>query len=215
MRRNIGVIRTSGLHLLEVINQILDYARLEHDPRSPRRSPTSTCARVVDEVLDEARFSHHAGGIVLQTTIAPGLATWRHGYRHGVRQILTNLVGNAAKFTEHGISRPSGCCRDKRSGIRIEVEDTGIGIPVEVQKRIFEPFEQVDATITRRFGGTGLGLAICAELATRMGGRIGAGASDEGMGALFWVGVYRCQRRQRRRRWWGREAISGSLRGGH
>ena len=70
--------------------------------------------------------------------------------------------------------------------VRLEVQDTGIGIPAEVQERIFEPFEQVDGSISRRYGGTGLGLAICAELAKRMGGRIGV-ASEEGAGALFWV----------------------------
>jgi signal transduction histidine kinase len=184
MRRNVGVIRTSGLHLLDVINRILDYARLEHDPH-PHEDSDFDLREVVEEVVEEARFSHHADGIELRATIAPGLATWRHGYRQGIRQILTNLVGNAAKFTEHG-SVAVRVLPGPARGIRIEVEDTGIGIPAEVQERIFEPFEQVDGSMTRRFGGTGLGLAICAELAARMRGRIGV-ASEEGTGALFWV----------------------------
>jgi signal transduction histidine kinase len=184
LRRNIGVIRKSGLHLLEVIDRILDYARLEHDP-FPYDDSDFDLREVVDEVLDEARFSRHATGIEFHATIAPGLATWRHGYRKGVRQILTNLVGNAAKFTERGIVAVR-VLPGQAEGIRLEVEDTGIGISAELQERIFEPFEQVDATSTRRIGGTGLGLSICAELATRMGGRIGV-ASNQGMGALFWV----------------------------
>jgi signal transduction histidine kinase len=184
MRRNIGVIRTSGLHLLDVINRILDYARLEHDPRLHDDSDFDL-RELVDEVLDEARFSHQAEGLELRSTIAPGLATWRHGYRQGMRQILTNLVGNGAKFTAEG-GVAVRLLPGQAGGVRVEVEDTGIGMPAEVQARIFEPFEQVDGSITRRFGGTGLGLAICAELATRMGGRIGV-ASEAGMGAMFWV----------------------------
>jgi signal transduction histidine kinase len=184
MRRNVEVIRTSGLHLLDVINRILDYARLEHDPRPYDDSDFDLCA-VVDEVVEEARFSHHAEGIEFRATIAPGFGPWRLGYRQGVRQILTNLVGNAAKFTEQG-SVAVRVLPGQVEGVRLEVEDTGIGIPAEVQTRIFKPFEQVDGSITRRFGGTGLGLAISAELAARMGGRIGV-ASEKGMGALFWV----------------------------
>ncbi len=147
----------------------------------------STCAELVEEVVDEARFSPHAEGLALRAEFAPDLSLVRHGYRQGLRQIVTNLVGNAAKFTEHGsvtvrlLERPDDV-------VRIEVEDTGIGIPVDRRERIFEAYEQVDGSIARRFGGTGLGLAICAELAERLGGRIGV-LSQEGAGSLFWVEV--------------------------
>jgi signal transduction histidine kinase len=183
-RRNVGVIRTSGLHLLDVINRILDYSRLSHAP-SPDDDIDFDLREVVEEVLDEARFSHHAEGLELTLELTAGLATLRHGYRQGLRQILTNLVGNAAKFTERG-GVAVRALPGPADGVRLEVRDTGIGIPAEVQERIFEPFEQVDGSISRRYGGTGLGLAICAELAKRMGGRIGV-ESEEGAGALFWV----------------------------
>lgn len=110
----------------------------------------------------------------------------RTGLRQGLRQVLTNLVGNAAKFTPEGgrvalrvLARPG-------DGVRFEVEDSGIGIEAEALDRIFLPFEQADGTMTRRFGGTGLGLAICAEIVRRMKGRIGV-ESEPGRGSTFWV----------------------------
>jgi signal transduction histidine kinase len=183
-RQNVNIIHTSGLHLLDVINRILDYARLDHAP-STDDDIDFDAHDLVEEVLDEARFSHDAEGIELRLSVDPGLETRRHGYRQGVRQIATNLVGNAAKFTERGTVTVR-LLPGAGDSLRLEVDDTGIGIPAEVQQRIFEPFEQVDGSISRRYGGTGLGLAICAELATRMGGRIGV-LSEEGAGALFWV----------------------------
>jgi signal transduction histidine kinase len=179
-RRNVNVIRTSGLHLLDVINRILEFSRLD---RAPDPDDADFDLRdLVAEVLDEARASPHAEGLELRAAIAPGLGTVRHGSRQSLRQILTNLVGNAAKFTPRG----SVTVRllEASSGVRLEVEDTGLGIPPALQSRIFEPYEQGEAG--RRSGGTGLGLAICAELAARMGGRIGV-ESREGAGSLFWV----------------------------
>ena len=111
--------------------------------------------------------------------------TLRIGDRQGLRQVLTNLVGNAVKFTDAG----SVTVRVRDGGgrmVRIEVADTGIGVPAAAQERIFLPFEQADASMTRRFGGTGLGLAICAEVVARMGGRIGV-QSAEGAGSVFWL----------------------------
>jgi signal transduction histidine kinase len=179
-RRNVNVIRTSGLHLLDVINRILEFSRLD---RAPDPDDADFDLRdLVAEVLDEARASPHAEGLELRAVITPALGTVRHGSRQSLRQILTNLVGNAAKFTARG----SVTVRllEAPSGVRLEVEDTGVGVPPALQARIFEPYEQGEAG--RRSGGTGLGLAICAELAARMGGRIGV-ESGEGAGALFWV----------------------------
>ena len=183
-RRNVAMIRSSGLHLLDVINRILDYFRLDQAPTA-HDDVDFDLAELAEEVVGEARYSDHAAGIELRTTVDPSLLTRRHGYRQGLRQILTNLVGNAAKFTERGSVTVRLLAREA-DAVRIEVQDTGIGIPVGRREGIFQPYEQVDGSISRRFGGTGLGLAICAELAERMHGRIGV-LSEEGAGSLFWV----------------------------
>ena len=182
-RTNVEMIRNSGLHLLEVINRILDFSKLDHGLTASDILPFDL-PQLVEEVLSEARFSRQAEGLALRSEIEPGLAPLRVGYRHGVRQILTNLVGNATKFTEAGHVTVRVTARD--GGLRLAVEDSGIGVPAEVQARIFLPFEQADGSMTRRFGGTGLGLAICAELAERMDGSIGI-ESSPGQGATFWV----------------------------
>ena len=107
-----------------------------------------------------------------------------------VRQILSNFLTNAVKFTEHGsvnLEVASGV----GGQVRFSVRDSGCGVPAEHQGHLFEPFSQADASTTRRFGGTGLGLSICRELATRMGGRIGM--SDGRTGSRFWSSC-RCRR---------------------
>ena len=181
-RRNVEIIRASGFHLLTVVNRILDYARLENAPMGTEAEPFDL-GRLVDEVLDEAGFLPFAAGIDLQADFAPGLVTRRIGPRQALRQVLTNLVGNACRFTDAGsvVLR----AREQDAGVlRLEVEDTGRGVPAEEQRRIFQPFEQAG----ERRGGTGLGLAICAEVVERMGGRIGV-SSAAGRGALFWIEV--------------------------
>jgi signal transduction histidine kinase len=183
-RRYVEVIRTSGCHLLDVISRILDYAKLE-GARGVEPPAEFDLEGVVDEVLAEARFLPYAAGLAFAVEIEPGLERRRSGSRRGLRQVLTNLVGNAAKFTDMG----SVTVRLRAAGpgaVRIEVADTGVGVPAEEQARIFLPFEQADAAHDRRVGGTGLGLAICAEVVRRMGGRIGV-ESAPGAGALFWV----------------------------
>ena len=136
-------------------------------------------------MLEEARFSPDAAGVELRAAIDPRLAAHRVGQRQGLRQVLTNLVGNAVKFTEAGSVSVSA--RESAEGtVRIEVQDTGIGIPAAAQEKIFQPFEQADASMTRRYRGTGLGLAISAEVVARMGGSIGV-VSTEGAGSLFWI----------------------------
>ncbi len=181
-RRNVGIIRGSGFHLLDVINRILDYSKLNQAPTTPD-DVAFDLRDLVDEVLEEARFIPDANGLTLAVEIAPGLAHDRFGYRQGLRQILTNLVANAVKFTEEGgvTVRLAGTDR----GVRFEVRDTGIGIPKAARERIFLPFEQVDGGVTRRYGGTGLGLAICAEIVARMGGDIGVESGAE-RGSVFW-----------------------------
>lgn len=185
-RANVELIHGSGLHLLGVINRILDFSRLGHEG-APESETTFDLAVVLREVVEEARFSADAQGLVLSAEVAPGLPTLRRGLRQGMRQVLTNLVGNAVKFTD------AGCVSVRLSAIggdwvRGEVQDSGIGIAGTVRDRIFRPFEQADDTVTRRYGGTGLGLAICAETLARMGGRIGV-ESEPGTGSIFWFEV--------------------------
>jgi signal transduction histidine kinase len=185
-RRHVEVIRTSGFHLLDVINRLLDYSTLTQAARR-LDAVDFDLGDLVDEVLEEASFLPYAIGIAFRREIEPGLPLARRGYRHGLRQVLTNLVGNAAKFTDEGTVtvRLSPLPDD---GLRIEVEDTGIGIPEAAQARIFEAFEQGDDRSAARHGGTGLGLAISAEVVRRLGGRIGV-FSAPGEGATFWVEV--------------------------
>ena len=183
-RQNVEIIRTSGHHMLDVINRILDFSRLDHAPRGDDVSDFDLRA-VVEEVLQEARFLPYADGLDLRADLAPGLQPWRKGYRRGLRQILTNLVGNAAKFTATGsitvriVDLPG-------ERIRAEVADTGTGIVPSDLERIFLPYEQAEAEAgPGAHGGTGLGLAICAEVVRRMDGTIGV-ESSIGAGSLFW-----------------------------
>jgi signal transduction histidine kinase len=182
-RRNVEVIRTSGLHLLDVINRLLDFSRLDRPARDTELSPFDL-RDLAEEVLSEARCLPYADGLTLRLEVAPGLATLRHGYRQGLRQLLTNLVGNAAKFTDRG--GVTVRLRAPAAGtVRVEVADTGIGMAASVQERVFLPYEQVDEASVGRYGGTGLGLAICAEIVKRLNGRIGV-ESALGSGSTFW-----------------------------
>jgi CheY-like chemotaxis protein len=120
--------------------------------------------------------------------MGPGLDTPVRGDPLRVRQIVSNFLGNAIKFTETGtvqlrLQRPVGAQPEL---VRLEVQDSGPGIAPATLVRLFKPFTQADESTTRRFGGTGLGLSICHELATLMGGRVGAD-SHEGLGSTFWA----------------------------
>lgn len=184
VRRNVEVIRTSGLHLLDVINRLLDYSRLDR-PLQAAEIVDFDLDDLVDEVIEEARCLPYAAGLALRREDGPGLATLRRGYRQGLRQVLTNLVGNAAKFTDRG-SITVRLLPLADEGLRLEVADTGIGMAPAVQERVFLAYEQVDEASIGRYGGTGLGLAICSEIVKRLGGRIGV-VSQLGAGSLFWV----------------------------
>ena len=185
-RRYVEIIRTSGYHMLDVVGRILDFSKLEHTSAGDEIIEFDLGA-VVEEVLAEARFLPYAEGIVLLAEVETGLHLWRSGYRQGLRQVLTNLVGNAAKFTAEGsvTVRVTGRPEDL---VRVEVQDTGVGIPRSDLMRIFLPYEQAETSAQAGHGGTGLGLAICAEVVNRMGGTIGV-ESTVGSGSLFWFEV--------------------------
>ncbi|MHC1764985.1 MAG: response regulator [Verrucomicrobiia bacterium] len=183
----VEVIRASGDSLLTILNDILDFSKIE------ARKLAIECLDfnlrdAVEDVLDLLAERAQGKGLELVCCLPPDLPVDLRGDPGRLRQILLNLVSNAVKFTESGevVVRvsPAGVAHH-RFLLRFEVEDTGIGIPKDVQARLFRPFSQADGSTTRRFGGTGLGLAICRKLVEMMGGEIGI-QSKPGRGSIFW-----------------------------
>ncbi len=189
-REFVDVVRTSGEALLEIINGILDFSKVESSMLE--LEPTDFDPRsLVDGVLELLAPRAHDKGLELAAVIGPDVPTALYGDDGRLRQVLVNLVGNAIKFTERGdvaLRAQRLASAPGRARIRFEVRDTGIGISAEAQKTLFEPFMQVDTTTTRRHGGTGLGLAISRRLADLMGGGIGV-ESQPGHGSMFWLEV--------------------------
>src|SRR5581483_10710898 len=146
-------------------------------------------ASVVDEVVALLRPRAEQKGLTLARTLPAALPGRLLGDPHRLRQVLTNLVGNAVKFTERGGVTLGIALLDQaacRARVRITVTDTGIGIPRDRHAAIFDSFTQADGSTTRRYGGTGLGLTISRQLVELMGGRIGV-ESAPGQGSTFWV----------------------------
>ena len=175
--------------LLSIINDLLDMARLDSE-RLTLEPLDFDPAKVLHEVIAGIREKAAAKALHLELS-APALPALLRGDPVRLGQILGNFASNSAKFTEQGsialrARRLSG--GNGRIHLRFEVEDTGPGIESEHLPRLFEPFEQVDASSTRRHGGTGLGLAISRRLAEMMDGRVGAD-SVPGKGSIFWLEV--------------------------
>jgi CheY-like chemotaxis protein len=170
-----------------VINDILDFSKVEAgklDLEAIEFEPRE----LVDQVVRMMRVSADAKGLALTAKIAHSVPALVRGDAGRVRQILVNLCGNAVKFTEHGSVTVSVDAVSAQAGstmLRIEVRDTGVGIPADRVHTLFKPFSQVDASTTRKYGGTGLGLSIVKRLAELMGGEAGV-ESSEGAGSTFW-----------------------------
>lgn len=183
----VETIQSSGETLLTLINEILDFSKLEAGEVELEvlNFDLNTC---IEEVADLLAANAHAKELELATLVYRNLPTQLRGDVGRLRQILTNLVGNAVKFTHTGevvIQAALQTETDTTATITFSVVDTGIGIAPEAQAKLFKPFSQVDASTTRRYGGTGLGLAICRQLVELMGGQIGV-ESAEGRGSRFW-----------------------------
>ncbi|HEX2078097.1 MAG TPA: ATP-binding protein [Longimicrobium sp.] len=173
-------MRTARQHLVELIDQVLDMARVEAGTRRVQAEPVSL-PTLVREAGEALRGAADARGLSLRVEVRDDLPVVSTDAGM-VRQILTNLVGNAVKFTERGgiTVRLHPCGED----VCLEVADTGPGIPPELQERVFEPFFQVDPSTTRREGGVGLGLALSREFARLLGGELTL-RSAPGQGSTF------------------------------
>jgi signal transduction histidine kinase/CheY-like chemotaxis protein len=190
-QRFADTVRRSGESLLGIINNILDFSKIEAG-----KLELATVDFDLRELLEDlvALLAERASnnGLELVCAIPPNMPTAFRGDPARLRQILTNLMGNALKFTEHGeVVVRAEIARELEGGalVRFEVRDSGIGIAKENQARIFDSFTQADGTTTRKYGGTGLGLAISKNLAEMMGGSIGV-ESELGKGSTFWFTVH-------------------------
>jgi signal transduction histidine kinase/DNA-binding NarL/FixJ family response regulator/HPt (histidine-containing phosphotransfer) domain-containing protein len=172
-RKHLDIIHASGNHLLQLINDILDLSKVESGHFEIERLQFSP-HEVIQEVLQILAVKAQEKGLALRADYPGPLPATIQTDPGRLRQILTNLVGNAIKFTESGSVAVGARAERRRGGWRfiIEVTDTGIGIPPDRLGQVFEPFVQAEASTTRRFGGTGLGLTISRRFAQAMGGDI-------------------------------------------
>jgi PAS domain S-box-containing protein len=182
-RRYSELIQASSASLLGIIDDILDFSKVEADKLTLESVPFHLPS-LLSEAIDLLRFRAQAKGIGLELTIAGELPAWCLGDPGRLRQVVINLLGNAVKFTDQGwVELLAEGLPDGR--VCITVLDTGVGIPEAVQERLFSPFSQADSSTSRRFGGSGLGLAIAKRIVEMMGGEIGF-SSRPGEGSTFW-----------------------------
>jgi len=183
-------VRNSGKTLLSIINDILDFSKIEAGKLELNHSKFDIY-QLVDEVIQLFSGSIHKKGLECNYFIASNLPIPLKGDPVRLRQILSNLISNAVKFTEQGeIILRVLPIEDEHNHLvlRFEVKDTGIGLHPDVLGKLFMPFSQADSSTTRKYGGTGLGLAISKQLVEIMGGSVGV-SSDLGRGATFWFNV--------------------------
>lgn len=176
-------IYNSAEVLLTLINEILDLSKIEAG-QLELESINYNLFELIKETADLLSPKAQERNLQINIEYSPDLPNEFIGDPFRVRQIVTNLVGNAIKFTEKGYVAVRTL--ETSDAIRIEIQDTGIGVKVERQESIFETFSQEDSTTSRKYGGSGLGLAICKKLVKAMNGRIGL-ESEEGKGSTFWL----------------------------
>jgi PAS domain S-box-containing protein len=178
------LMHESAESLSAILSDILDLSKIEAG-----KLALETADFDLPELLAAAQAGFRelasSRGLVLELSMTADVPQRVHGDPLRVRQIVSNLLSNALKFTPQG-RVTLGATRAAAGRVRLAVTDTGVGIEPEAQQRLFEPFTQADASTTRRYGGTGLGLSICRQLAMLMGGEIGL-HSEPGRGSTFWV----------------------------
>jgi two-component system, sensor histidine kinase and response regulator len=185
-REYLGMVKSSGDALMTVINDILDFSKIE----AGKLELDPIEFKIRDTIEDTARMlalRAHQKGLELVVDVRPGVPEMLIGDPVRLRQILFNLLGNAVKFTERGevILRVEAVEKTRNCvPLQFSVRDTGIGIPADRQKLVFEAFTQADNSMTRKYGGTGLGLTITSRLVSLMGGRIWV-ESEPGKGSVF------------------------------
>jgi PAS domain S-box-containing protein len=185
-REMLETVRTSSDALLSLVNDVLDFSKLSAG-KLELENIDFDLHEAVDAVLEMFGPATRLKGIELAVRIDPNVPSALNGDPGRLRQVLYNLVGNAVKFTEHGrisVSVHRTRQDDSKLTLAFDVQDSGIGIPPEAMGRLFEPFSQADASVTRKYGGTGLGLAIAANLVSQMGGSLGV-TSEPGAGSTF------------------------------
>ena len=181
----VGIIHTSGMNLLGLIDSILDLARIESGAMA-LHDIDADFVECVAAAMATAAVPARAKGLQMATVIDPALPAWRRGDTLRLRQVLLNLLGNAVKFTLQGevvLRVKAGRSPDE---LMFQVSDTGIGMEPAALRTIFDPFRQADDSTTRRFGGSGLGLAICRQVVQLLGGTLDVD-SEAGEGSCFTV----------------------------
>lgn len=185
-KQSVEAINNSSEGLLLLLNDILDFSKIEADEMTLENIPFDL-KRAVDETINLLKPQVEKKGLQLDTYFAPTVPRGIMGDSSRIRQILTNLIGNAVKFTDKG-SITVNFTRSQNNMIKVTVDDTGIGIPPSRLDDIFKKFTQADESTTRQYGGTGLGLAICQKLVNLMNGNIGVD-SVIGQGSSFWFTI--------------------------
>jgi PAS domain S-box-containing protein len=186
-RRYVEVAQASGRTLLSLIDDILDLSKIEAG-RALLENLDFSLNHTVKEVTQLLREQAGAKGLNMVSRVSPQIPELLRGDAHRLRQVLTNLIANAIKFTDRGeitLEAELESQSANAASVRFKVTDTGIGMRKDQIPALFSPFVQADASTTRRYGGSGLGLAISKQLVEMMGGRIGV-KSREGQGSTFW-----------------------------
>lgn len=178
--------RSSADGLLGIINDILDYSKIEAGKLELEPSDFRI-TDLTDSIIELMQPLARSKGLKLSCQIDPHLPEGLHTDLLRVKQILLNFISNAVKFTDKG-AVTLRIIKDEKNNLRCEVADTGIGINPTARQKLFKEFSQVDGSKARRFAGTGLGLAICQRLIVMMDGQIGVN-STEGQGSTFWFTI--------------------------